>query len=147
MLLNVVDKTGTLTTGRAVVGSRIEYVSQIVKSDKMSLKQMLQSVPPAVKQTDIALWFACCAELWSEHPLGHAILNSEILSIVEAQAASKAQYNPIHSRLKMMDDVSSAKSAYEEDNDLTPNTKAEFLNALTSEKKSIATEIIDISKK
>jgi len=47
----------------------------------------------------------------------------------------------------MMDDVSSAKSAYEQDNDLTPNTKAEFLNALKSEKKSIATEIIDISKK
>jgi len=46
-----------------------------------------------------------------------------------------------------MDDVSSAKSAYEQDNDLTPNTKAEFLNALKSEKKSIATEIIDISKK
>jgi len=78
MLLNVVDKTGTLTTGRAVVGSRIEYVSQIVKSgDKNGpLKLMLQSIPPAVKQTDIALWFACCAELRSEHPLGHAILNS-----------------------------------------------------------------------
>ena len=37
---------------------------------------MIQSIPPAVKQTDIALWFACCAELRSEHPLGHAILNS-----------------------------------------------------------------------
>ena len=75
----LVDKTGTLTTGRAVVGSRIEYVSKIVKSDKNvfgSLKQVLQSIPPAVKQTDIALWFACCAELRSEHPLGHAILNS-----------------------------------------------------------------------
>ena len=76
----LVDKTGTLTTGRAVVGSRIEYVSQIVKSgDKnvfSSLKHVLQSIPPAIKQTDIALWFACCAELRSEHPLGHAILNS-----------------------------------------------------------------------
>lgn len=71
----------------------------------------------------------------------------KILSIVEAQAASKAESDPIHSRLKMMDDVSSAKSAYAQDNDLTPNTKAEFLNALTTKKKSIATEIIDISKK
>jgi len=73
----LVDKTGTLTTGRAVVGSRIEYVSQLIKSDKNGpLKHVLQSIPPAVKQTDIALWFACCAELRSEHPLGHAILNS-----------------------------------------------------------------------
>ena len=76
----IVDKTGTLTTGRAVVGSRIEYVSEIImKTDQSifgSLKELFQSLPPAVRQTDIALWFACCAELRSEHPLGHAILNS-----------------------------------------------------------------------
>ena len=79
----IVDKTGTLTTGRAVVGSRIEYVSEtIMKSNDNqstilgSLKELFQSLPPAVRQTDIALWFACCAELRSEHPLGHAILNS-----------------------------------------------------------------------
>ncbi len=29
-----------------------------------------------MKQVDVALWFACCAELRSEHPLGRAILNS-----------------------------------------------------------------------
>jgi len=77
----VFDKTGTLTTGRAVVGSRIEYASQLMKEDVAqgasgTLKKLLQSLPPAVKQTDIALWFACCAELRSEHPLGHAIVNS-----------------------------------------------------------------------
>jgi Cu+-exporting ATPase len=33
-------------------------------------------LPSAVKETDVALWFACCAELRSEHPLGRAILNS-----------------------------------------------------------------------
>ena len=78
----VFDKTGTLTTGRAVVGSRIEYVSQFMKEDETkgassdALKELLQSLPPDVKQTDIALWFACCAELRSEHPLGNAIVNS-----------------------------------------------------------------------
>ncbi|EED86889.1 copper transporter, ATP dependent, partial [Thalassiosira pseudonana CCMP1335] len=51
----VFDKTGTITTGRAVIGSRIEYV---------------------MKQKDVALWFACCAELRSEHPLANAIVNS-----------------------------------------------------------------------
>ena len=78
-----VDKTGTLTTGQAVVGSRIEYASQLIKGDMAqagavsgALKKLLQRLPPAVKQTDIALWFACCAELRSEHPLGHAIVNS-----------------------------------------------------------------------
>eukprot|EP00579_Thalassiosira_antarctica_P015457 CAMPEP_0201944256 /NCGR_PEP_ID=MMETSP0903-20130614/52768_1 /ASSEMBLY_ACC=CAM_ASM_000552 /TAXON_ID=420261 /ORGANISM="Thalassiosira antarctica, Strain CCMP982" /LENGTH=1269 /DNA_ID=CAMNT_0048487199 /DNA_START=135 /DNA_END=3947 /DNA_ORIENTATION=+ len=80
----VFDKTGTLTTGRAVVGSRIEYASQLMNEDVSAqagavsgaLKKLLQRLPPAVKQTDIALWFACCAELRSEHPLGHAIVNS-----------------------------------------------------------------------
>ena len=71
----------------------------------------------------------------------------KILSIVEAQAASKAESNPIHSRLKMMGDVTSSMSTYSEDSDLTPTTKAGLLEALASEKKSLATEIIDISKK
>jgi Cu+-exporting ATPase len=82
----VFDKTGTLTTGRAVVGSRIEYVTQLLSSDEQreelvsssssTLGETLKSLPPAVKPTDIALWLACCAEIRSEHPLGHAILNS-----------------------------------------------------------------------
>ena len=76
-----VDKTGTLTTGRAVVGSRIEYVSQLHGKDddiaaSRALKRLLQCLPPAVKQTDTALWLACCAELRSEHPLGNAIVNA-----------------------------------------------------------------------
>ncbi|KAL9185815.1 hypothetical protein ACHAXT_003592 [Thalassiosira profunda] len=76
----VFDKTGTLTTGRAVVGSRIEYASQIIEGEDDSalgsLKRILQSLPPSIKQSDIALWLACCAEMRSEHPLGHAIVNS-----------------------------------------------------------------------
>jgi len=75
----VVDKTGTITTGRAVVGSKIEYVSQILKEGGDNdgwLKQLLSDLPATVRQSDAALWFACCAELRSEHPLGHAIINS-----------------------------------------------------------------------
>jgi len=58
-------------------------VSELVKNNddgaaiaSETLKRFLQSLPPAVKQSDVALWFACCAELRSEHPLGNAILNS-----------------------------------------------------------------------
>lgn len=76
----VVDKTGTITTGRAVVGSKIDYVSQLLEAEHRDdggwLDQLLNFVPAAVRQTDAALWFACCAELRSEHPLGRAILNS-----------------------------------------------------------------------
>ncbi|KAL3826912.1 hypothetical protein ACHAXA_005992 [Cyclostephanos tholiformis] len=77
----VFDKTGTLTTGRAVVGSRIEYASRILSEEASwvasgAMRELLRSLPSAVKQADVALWFACCAELRSEHPLGRAILNS-----------------------------------------------------------------------
>lgn len=78
---NLVDKTGTLTTGRAVVGSRIEYASQLLNEnathdESQAWKKLFQCLPSAVRQCDIALWFACCAELRSEHPLGRAIVNS-----------------------------------------------------------------------
>lgn len=77
----LVDKTGTLTTGRAVVGRRIEYASQLLTENATqeadgAWKKLFQCLPSAVSQCDIALWFACCAELRSEHPLGRAIVNS-----------------------------------------------------------------------
>jgi len=75
----VVDKTGTITTGRAVVGSKIEYVSQLLKEGGDNdgwPKQLLRDLPAAVRLQDAAFWFACCAELRSEHPLGHAIINA-----------------------------------------------------------------------
>lgn len=90
----VFDKTGTLTTGRAVVGSRIDYSSELLKDGDASgpIKELLQSLPPAVSQNDIALWFACCAELRSEHPLGHAIVNSgkELFGYDVLQPVSKS---------------------------------------------------------
>lgn len=77
----LVDKTGTLTTGRAVVGSRIEYASRLltenaIQEESEAWKKLFQCLPSAVRQCDIALWLACCAELRSEHPLGRAIVNS-----------------------------------------------------------------------
>jgi len=93
----VFDKTGTLTTGRAVVGSRIGYTCELMEADDGApLKKMIQSLPSAVNKSDIALWLACCAELRSEHPLGHAIINSgkeiwgyDILKPVAKGAAGK----------------------------------------------------------
>ena len=80
-MFTLVDKTGTLTTGRAVVGSRIEYVSQLLSEGASlgasgALRKLFGSLPSGVRQADVGLWFACCAELRSEHPLGRAILNS-----------------------------------------------------------------------
>ncbi|KAL7485278.1 hypothetical protein ACHAW6_010883 [Cyclotella cf. meneghiniana] len=75
----VFDKTNTITSGRAVVGRRLEYIDQINNcGDGVSEEwaSLWQSVPATVNKTDLPLWFACCAELRSEHPLGHAILNS-----------------------------------------------------------------------
>ncbi|KAL3803371.1 hypothetical protein HJC23_009335 [Cyclotella cryptica] len=75
----VFDKTNTITTGRAVVGRRLEYVDQMNDCGDGGNEEwasLWQSLPATVKRTDLPLWFACCAELRSEHPLGHAILNS-----------------------------------------------------------------------
>jgi Cu+-exporting ATPase len=117
----VFDKTGTLTTGRAVVGSRIEYVTQLLSSEEQreqlvsssssttTLGETLKSLPPAVKPTDIALWLACCAEIRSEHPLGHAILNSgkELWGHDILKPTSKEGY---HGKTKAEEDGSSNAS-------------------------------------
>lgn len=71
----VFDKTNTITTGRAVVGRRMQYIDELKAGDSMEeWNTFLQNLP--VTRTDLPLWFACCAELRSEHPLGRAILNS-----------------------------------------------------------------------
>jgi len=116
----VFDKTGTLTTGRAVVGSRIEYVTQLLPSEEQreelvssssttTLGETLKNLPPAVKPTDIALWLACCAEIRSEHPLGHAILNSgkELWGHDILKPTSKEGY---HKKSKAEEDGSSNSS-------------------------------------
>jgi Cu+-exporting ATPase len=74
----VFDKTNTLTTGRAVVGRRMEYLDQLNCDDgsREEWNSFWQSLPAVINRVNLPLWFACCAELRSEHPLGHAILNS-----------------------------------------------------------------------
>lgn len=72
----VFDKTNTITTGRAVVGSRMYYVGKCQDDCNDEWSNFWQSIPTTLKQSDLPLWFACCAELRSEHPLGHAIVNS-----------------------------------------------------------------------
>lgn len=69
---SVVDKTGTLTTGRAVVGKRIEYMSHITENNaNPSIGRLISCLPSAVDRSDMALWFAC----WS-------VLTSDIISFL-----------------------------------------------------------------
>ena len=69
----IFDKTGTMTTGRAVLGEQIEFLSS--SSDEHSEK-LLQNLPSRIGKNNIALWLASCAEMNSEHPLAGAIVNA-----------------------------------------------------------------------
>jgi len=66
----IFDKTGTITTGRAVLGERMEYLDDAEENDPL-----LQNLPPKVDRKCMALWLAACAEMNSEHPLASAIVN------------------------------------------------------------------------
>jgi len=66
----IFDKTGTITTGRAVLGDRKEFLHEVEDNDPL-----LQNLPPGVDKTCLALYLAGCAEMNSEHPLGSAIVN------------------------------------------------------------------------
>lgn len=67
----VFDKTGTLTTGRATLGERMEFLDN-ARDDE----PLLQNLPTRVDKHNLCLWLAACAEMSSEHPLAHAIVNS-----------------------------------------------------------------------
>ncbi len=67
----IFDKTGTITTGRAVLGEQIEFLSDAnVKYDNL-----FNCLPTSIGKHNIALWLASCAEMNSEHPLAGAIVN------------------------------------------------------------------------
>lgn len=69
----VLDKTGTLTTGRAVLQQRVD----VIESAGLVAKQALQCMPHKVQHSNLTLWLAACAELHhSEHPVGRAIVNA-----------------------------------------------------------------------
>ena len=65
----IFDKTGTITSGRAVLAEKKEFID----SDSDPL---LAGLPSKVKREDVALWLASCSETSSEHPLAKAIVNS-----------------------------------------------------------------------
>ena len=65
----IFDKTGTMTTGRAIVNERMEFLDDTVDSDPV-----IQNLPSSVHKGCLALWLAACTEMNSEHPLAHAIV-------------------------------------------------------------------------
>jgi P-type Cu+ transporter len=69
----IFDKTFTITTGRAVLGSdkSAELLSNYSDSDAL-----FQHLPSRVTRETFALWLAACAEAQSEHPLAKAIVNA-----------------------------------------------------------------------
>ena len=68
----IFDKTGTITTGRAVLGEHMEFLANTnTKSEKL-----LQKLPSGVGSHNIAFWLAACAEMNSEHPLAGSIVNA-----------------------------------------------------------------------
>ena len=69
----IFDKTGTITSGRAVLAEKKEFVSHAADAESDPL---LVGLPSKVQKEDVALWLASCAETSSEHPLAKAIVNS-----------------------------------------------------------------------
>lgn len=69
----IFDKTGTITSGRAVLAEKKEFVSHAGDAE---LDPLLAGLPAKVKKEDVALWLASCAETSSEHPLAKAVVNS-----------------------------------------------------------------------
>lgn len=65
----IFDKTGTITSGRAVLAEKKEFIDS-------SSDPLLAGLPSKVKKEDVALWLASCSETSSEHPLAKAIVNS-----------------------------------------------------------------------
>jgi len=67
----ILDKTGTCTTGKVVLGHRLEFVKNDNSND-----DLLQNLPSKIDHTNLVLWLSSCAEIQSEHPLARAIVNS-----------------------------------------------------------------------
>lgn len=65
----IMDKTGTLTTGTAILGERVDFFEE--QSDAV-----LDQLPSKVDKDNASLWLAACAESQSEHPLAKAVMNS-----------------------------------------------------------------------
>lgn len=68
----IFDKTGTITTGRAVLGEHMEFLD----NGSTTFEKILQNLPSAIGSHNIAFWLASCAEMNSEHPLAGSIVNA-----------------------------------------------------------------------
>jgi Cu+-exporting ATPase len=67
----IFDKTGTITTGKAILGEMVSLVDE-----DGGLDALIQHHPSVVRVENVALWLAACAEAQSEHPLARAIINA-----------------------------------------------------------------------
>jgi len=74
----IMDKTGTITSGKAVLGVHKELVQNLEDP-------LIKNAPSKIFQTttsstgpghNFALWLAACAEQQSEHPLAKAVVNA-----------------------------------------------------------------------
>lgn len=85
----IFDKTGTITSGRAVLGKYIQYLKadQNINGadekkngekifDDNTVDAITTNLPEQVNHKNIALWLAACAESGSEHPLAYAVINA-----------------------------------------------------------------------
>ena len=70
----IFDKTFTITTGRAILGT--DTSASIIQNNYMDNDPMFQNLPSMVNKDNFALWIAACAEYQSEHPLGKSIVNA-----------------------------------------------------------------------
>jgi P-type Cu+ transporter len=68
----VLDKTGTLTSGKAVMGGMIAYMDNGGDDDDF----VMERFPPSIQRDQVPLWLSACAESSSEHPLASAICNA-----------------------------------------------------------------------
>jgi P-type Cu+ transporter len=64
----IFDKTGTLTTSKAVVRDNVQFLSDD--------DDIVRGRPAMIRQDQVCLWLAACAEKQSEHPLAKAIVNA-----------------------------------------------------------------------
>merc|ERR1719401_1649875 len=67
----IFDKTGTITSGRAVLDKRHDLLDY----NDATYKNLFQNCPLLIAKENISLWLASCAESCSDHPLSIAIIN------------------------------------------------------------------------
>lgn len=83
----VMDKTGTITRGRAILGEKTELVQDLLDPLLKNAPSKVLSTPSKTSHSkngsndkggkhNLALWLATCAEQQSEHPLAKAVVNA-----------------------------------------------------------------------